>query len=93
MEDWKLTGKWGDEGSDNAFWNLETGAPTVSHFGNALQVWAICQNRPRVTIAEAALAFNVPPARIYEAVYEHYWMLIEGPGDDPTNDTIEHDGE
>ena len=92
MENWKTSGKW----SDDDDWDYETGAPKISHFSNAVQVWSILQERP-TTIADAALAFNVPTERIYEAVEEHYWMFVGGDGEDasknPVTDTIEHEGE
>ena len=91
MTRWKQTGEWGHAGEPD--WDQDTGAPTLSHFANAVQVWSSCQDRSAVTVAEAAMAFMVPPARIYEAVEEHYWMFLGGDGKDPTKDTIEHDGE
>lgn len=87
-DDWKETGKWGSEGE---FWDQDTGAPSVSHFGNALQVWSVCQGKP-TSVADAAKAFNVPTARIYEAAKDHGWMFVTN-GDDPTRDIIEHEGE
>lgn len=95
-EDWKQTGAWADPESDdcsNGFWHDLTGAPTKHHFGNALQVWALMQDNENVTMATAALAFNVPPARIYEAVEDHSWLFIGGDGQDPAKDIIEHEGE
>lgn len=69
-------------------WDIEgDGMPGVGFFGNAVQVWAIAQNRMDITINEAALAFNVAPNLIRQAVEEHPWMFI---GND---DVIEHDGE
>ena len=40
------------EGPD---WNLETGEPSIALFANAVQVWAVCQDSPRVTVDAAAL--------------------------------------
>lgn len=70
------------------YWDHETGMPTAMHFANALQVWCIAQNRAPITVGEAALAFNVAPALIRTAVEEHYWMFLDGEGDDQT---IEHE--
>ena len=67
-------------------WNLDTGAPALLMFSNAVQVWAIGQGR-EVTVSEAALAFNVEPKLIRQAVEDHPWMFI---GND---DVIEHEGE
>lgn len=51
------------------------------------------QNREWVTVAEVAAAFNVPAARVHEAVEDHDWMFLAGPDDEPSKQTIEHDGE
>lgn len=73
-------------------WDENTGKPTVAFFGNALQVWSIMQEHPREeyrlagrrapTVADAAKAFNCPPAMVIEAVLNHYWMFlaVEGAG-------------
>lgn len=71
--------------SKNGGWDLETGMPTSAYFGNALQVWSLAQDRP-VTVAEAALAFNVTPALIRECIDDDSWMYLDG-------EWIEHDGE
>lgn len=55
--------------------------------GQALQVWSNAQDREKVNVQEAALAFNVGLEEIRQAVNDHYWMFV-GAGD-----TIEHDGE
>ena len=68
------------------WWNHDTGMPGMALFCNALSVWVIAQDRD-VTVGDAALAFNVAPALIRQAVEWHYWMLL-GAGD-----VIEHDGE
>ena len=82
--------QWADEPSH---WNQETGAPGMQYFGNAIQVWAVFQNRINVSVADAAAAFNCDPARIIEAVEEQGWMDVEGPRDDFTRLIIVHDGE
>lgn len=90
--DWRKTGEWADD--DEVTWNSETGAPTKMHFANAIQVWSVLQSGEGWhTVAEAAAVFNVPPARVVEAVAEHPWMCIAGPQDDYSKMTIEHDGE
>ena len=71
------------EGPD---WNLETGEPSIVLFANAVQVWAVCQDSPRVTVDAAALAFNVKPELIRQAVEHHAWMFLCG-------QAIEHEGE
>lgn len=71
---------------DGLGWDPDTGAPTVSMFANALQVWSACQNRQVVSVAEACLAFNVHPELVREAVHVHPWLTLE-------NDAIEHEGE
>lgn len=66
--------------------NLVTGQPGVGLFANALSVWAWAQNR-KITVNDAALAFNVAPALIRQAVEYHYWMFLG------TGGIIEHEGE
>lgn len=73
-------------------WDQDTGAPTIHHFGNALQVWSMFQNRD-TSVAEAAKAFNCDPLRIIEAAQDHEWLFLSGPGDDYTRLLIQHDGE
>ena len=89
--------------AEDAFgWDQETGKPGIITFGTALQVWALFNHNekyarkakdPVITVAEAALAFCCPPQMIVEAVNDHCWMFLEGPQDDFTKLTIEHDGE
>jgi hypothetical protein len=68
-------------------WDVEeTGLPGIALFANALQVWAMAQNRVEVTVQEAALAFNTTEAVIRQAVEWHAWMFLNG-------DFIDHDGE
>lgn len=74
-----------DDGDPQA-WDLDTGQPGVGLFATAVQVWSIAQGRA-VTVNEAALAFNVQPALIRQAVDYHYFMFL---GD---GDTIEHEGD
>lgn len=78
--------------ADEEVWDHETGAPSITHFGNALQVWSVLQNRS-TSVADAAEAFNVAPGRIIEAVEESGWMYLAGPQDDYRRLMIEHDGE
>ncbi len=73
-------------GDDAEYWNKNTGEPTCSYFGNALQVWSALQDGRATTVNEAALTFNVPPELIRQAVKDHFWMYLDG-------DVIEHDGE
>ena len=79
--------------SEDDEWDQETGAPSIGLFGRALQCWSVCQARERVTVAEAAAAFNVEPRLIIEAAEDHYWMFLTGPRDDYTKLIIEHEGE
>lgn len=82
------------EDAENGCWDHETGHPTVVHFGAAVQVWSVAQDRP-TTVGEAALAFNVTPELVRQAVEDgSTWMFLGGPDDAPlTERTIEHDGE
>ena len=76
-----------DSDDDDGGWNLEaSGNVSGILFGNALSVWTVAQARP-VSVSEAALAFNVQPKLIRQAVEGHYWMFINAAGE------IEHDGE
>lgn len=62
-----------------------SGLPGVGIFARAVQVWSMAQDRP-TTVEEAALAFNVRPELIVQAVEHHGWMsIIDG--------VIEHEGE
>jgi hypothetical protein len=73
-------------------WDQDTGAPGISLFGNAVQVWSTMQSEA-VSVAAAARAFNVEPSRIIEAVNAHYWMFLSGPEDDYARLMIEDEGE
>lgn len=84
-------------GSAEYGWDEETGRPGIGIFGNALQVWSICQRKASVTVAEAAAAFKVTEQVIRDAVENHYWMFLEaidadGP-DSAENTCIRHEGE
>lgn len=81
-----------DWASDQQGCDMETGAPGIGSFANALQVWAVYQVEP-VSVATAAAVFNIEPRRIIEAVEWHHYMLLSGPHDDYTRLMIEHDGE
>lgn len=74
---------WAD---DDLGWDHDTGAPGLTLFSNALQVWCAMQDRTDVTVDEAAVAFKVTPRQIKQAVNAHYWMYLEG-------DVIMHEGE
>lgn len=72
---------------DAPAWERDEGwPPSITEFSNALQIWAVCQNRIGVTIDDAAAAFNVPADLIRQAVGSHPWMFLEG-------DVISHEGE
>lgn len=76
-----------DSPEDDRAWNLEgSGNVSATYFANALQVYCCAQNRD-VSIDEAALAFNVTPAIIRQAVEQHYFMFEDADG------TIGHEGE
>lgn len=89
---------WDGWSDDEAAWDTDTGAPGLSAFASAIQHWALFQNRADVTIAEAAVAFNVKPERVLEAVEHHVWMYPER-GARPSGGTkwdcitIGHEGE
>jgi hypothetical protein len=73
----------------------ETGISKVS-FAMALQTWAAMQDRCNITVAEAAMTFNVAPDLIVEVVGDEdlgHWMFLNGDPADPTTLIIELDGE
>ena len=75
------------EGGDHLHgWNHDTGMPGIALFANAVQIWAIAQNRD-ITVNDAAMSFNVAPDLIRQAADWHYWMSV-GAGD-----IIKHEGE
>lgn len=76
-----------DTETEESLWNLDTGQPSIALFANAVQVWAVAQDRTGVAVDEAAFAFNVKPELIRQAVNWHPWMLLED------DDTIGHEGE
>lgn len=61
----------------------------------AVSCWSFMQNREKVSVAEAATAFNATPGLILRAIEDHYWMYLEcAEGEtDPTKQFIGHDGE
>ncbi len=63
--------------------------------GRALVVWTcmVAEAQDRVTVADAALAFNTTPEIIREAVDDAMWIGWHGPNDDPTKQILETDGE
>lgn len=86
-------GDFADWADDDWGWDQATGAPRISLFGSAVQVWSAMQGEP-VSVQQAADAFKVPPRRIIQAVEEHSWMFLSGPmSDDYAHMMIEHDGE
>lgn len=89
--EWAEKGLWAAE-TDDLDWDCTTGAPKLSYFAGALQVWSACQ-QGEVTVQQGADAFNVPPATIRAAVEWHYWMFLSGPDDKPAEQLIEHEGE
>lgn len=62
------------------------GMPYLADFVKALGTWVYCQQRLKVTVPEAAIAFNATPDVIRQAAEEHPWLLVIG-------DEIESDGE
>ncbi|MDG3444668.1 hypothetical protein [Nitrospirillum amazonense] len=70
--------------------DADTGV-TWTALSGAISTWAWMQERP-VTVAEAAATFNTTPEHVREAIDQHPWAYLEGDGDDPTAQFIEHDG-
>lgn len=83
-------------GRDDTSWNVGawnsgpeddgSGNPGVILFGNAIQVWAVLQDRV-VTVNEAALTFNADPRLVRQAIEESAWMFVG------EHDSIQHEGE
>lgn len=65
---------------------------SMSELADAMQVWSLLQPG-RTSVAQAAQAFNVTDKVILAAVDAHYWMFLSGPGEDPSKQLIEHEGE
>lgn len=63
----------------------------LDQMATALGVLVAC--RPGITVRAAADVFHVTDAVITKAVAEHGWLFLSGPADDPTQQTIEEDGE
>jgi hypothetical protein len=61
----------------------------------AVSCWSWMQDRPeRVSVAEAARAFNTTPDLIRQAVRDGYWTFLDPAEEaDPAKQFIEHDGE
>lgn len=78
--------------SDFEEWDSDEAGVRWPAFGEAVSIWAWCQQRP-ISVAEAALAFNVAPSLIALAIEEHAWMYTVGDPNDPTKSFIGHDGE
>lgn len=67
---------------------------TLTDLGTAIQVLTGCRSHfGSEDVALIAKLLNQPWTRIVEAVGGHYWMFIQGHGDDPAKLYIEHEGE
>ena len=89
---WPRGERFADDGEHDQ-WDTDTGMPTLGTVARAIQVWAVFQPRERVTVRECGEAFNLDDGQVRDAVRSHYWMYLDGPDDDPLNQTIEHEGE
>lgn len=73
----------------------EPGVPWMV-FAKGLSAWAFMQHEKlgrSPTVREASDSWHVTDATVREAASEDYWMSVEGPDDDPTKQTLEHDGD
>lgn len=62
-------------------------------FITAIGIWVYVNEAERtLTIAEASMVFNTTPDLVREAVAAHPWLFSQ-PAADPTQQTIESDGE
>lgn len=65
----------------------------MPEIAGAIQIWSAMQNR-RISVAEAAAAFNTDAGIVRDAVREAYWMFLEPEAEaDPAKQFIEHEGE
>ena len=69
------------------------GRPTLMTLANAVQCWALSQGRREVTFGEAALAFNITPERVSQAVELHCWLFTLDTDRPVAERRIEHEGE
>lgn len=60
--------------------------------GTALVTFCAMQDHT-ITVRQAAIAFNTTPEVIREAVEDAMWISVVGPGDDPTKQRLELDGD
>ena len=81
---------------DRSFFELDEEGCGIEwdEFMRALSVWAWMRasNGRSTSVRFAAEEFNVTDQTVLAAVDAHPWMLLSGPGDDPTKQLIEHDG-
>jgi len=79
--------QFGEEGDDAGVF--------IGDLGRALVIWTcmVAEDKDKVTVADAALAFNTTPEIIREAVDEAMWIGYYGPPDDPTKQVLETDGD
>ena len=69
------------------------GRPTLMTLANAVQCWALSQGRREVTFGEAALAFNIAPERVAQAVELHCWLFTLDTDRPLVERRIGHEGE
>lgn len=65
----------------------------LSSIGRAVMIWTAMQQREKVTVAEAMLAFNTTQEVIRDAVEDASWVFIAGNSPDPAQQRLELDGE
>lgn len=85
-----------DEKGDYAFdFDATEGRPSIYGLSNEIMSWVLFQNRLRVTVDQAAKAWNLPAYRIAEAIRlaENPYISLSSDGDDYTKVIIELDGE
>lgn len=78
-------------------YDADQGKPGIGYVARAIQFWSIqnydAETFTFPTVRETAEAFKMTDADVRAAIKWHPWMLLSGPDDDPTKQTIEHEGE
>jgi hypothetical protein len=79
--------EFGDEDADDP-------GITLTDFCRAISIWSAMQGRS-ASVAETALTFNTTPDVVQSAVKKHggFYLFLGGDDANPSDQTIEHDGE
>ena len=67
----------------------------LDNLGTAIQVWTALHTEATgasATLRATAQAFHIDDALVREVVADHPWLYLAGPDDDPSRQTVEHEG-